>query len=192
MNPTSLPFEFPFQWDNESLREGAGVNAEAAAILKQRDRDLEDYLADPIPTVAGCSVFQHGNVQTLPDNTFTTLDMTTENWSDGNFDLATNIYTVPVSAVYSSVVRVRLQDNLASTFTFGAGVHTSNSDGPWFLWAVYPDISVGTGTDRGSVQAARIAHFQAGDQLRAYAIADRGTTTQVVSAGFDVYRLGVT
>lgn len=45
MNPTSLPFEYPFQWDNESLREGAGVTPEGAAILKQRDRDLEDYLA---------------------------------------------------------------------------------------------------------------------------------------------------
>ena len=45
MNPTSLPFEYPFQWDNESLREGAGVSPEGAAILKQRDRDLEDYLA---------------------------------------------------------------------------------------------------------------------------------------------------
>ena len=45
MNPTSLPFEYPFQWDNESLREGAGVTPEGAAILKQRDRDLEDYLS---------------------------------------------------------------------------------------------------------------------------------------------------
>lgn len=45
MNPTSLPFEYPFQWDNESLREGAGVTPEGAAILKQRDRDLEDFLA---------------------------------------------------------------------------------------------------------------------------------------------------
>lgn len=45
MNPTSLPFEYPFQWDNESLREGAGVTPEGAAILKQRDRDLEDHLA---------------------------------------------------------------------------------------------------------------------------------------------------
>lgn len=45
MNPASLPFEFPFQWDNESLREGAGVTPEGAAILKQRDRDLEDYLS---------------------------------------------------------------------------------------------------------------------------------------------------
>ena len=53
MNPTSLPFEYPFQWDNESLREGAGVTPEGAAILKQRDRDLEDFLAGSggVPTV---------------------------------------------------------------------------------------------------------------------------------------------
>ena len=43
--PRSLPFEYPFQWDNESLREGAGVTEEAAATLRQRDRDLEDFLA---------------------------------------------------------------------------------------------------------------------------------------------------
>ena len=43
--PRSLPFEYPFQWDNESLREGAGVTPEGAAILGQRDRDLEDYLS---------------------------------------------------------------------------------------------------------------------------------------------------
>lgn len=48
MNPTGLPFEFPFRWDNESLREGAGVTPEGAAILKQRDRDLEDYLASAV------------------------------------------------------------------------------------------------------------------------------------------------
>ena len=53
MTPDSLPFEFPFQWDNESLREGAGVTPEAAAILKQRDRDLEDFLAGSagVPTI---------------------------------------------------------------------------------------------------------------------------------------------
>lgn len=42
--PEGLPFEFPFRWDNESLREGAGVSVDAAATLGQRDRDLEDFL----------------------------------------------------------------------------------------------------------------------------------------------------
>lgn len=45
MTPDSLPFEYPFRWRNGELAERAGVDREAAAVLEQRDRDLEDYLA---------------------------------------------------------------------------------------------------------------------------------------------------
>ena len=67
--PRSLPFEYPFQWDNESLREGAGVTPEGAAILKQRDRDLEDHLAaSVVPLVFHWpgAVADHVNVRNGP------------------------------------------------------------------------------------------------------------------------------
>lgn len=45
MIPGNLPFEYPFRWRNEDLASMAGVTPEAAALLDQRDRDLEDFLA---------------------------------------------------------------------------------------------------------------------------------------------------
>lgn len=42
---TDLPFEYPFRWGNKDLAKAAGIDTEARALLEQRDRDLEDYLA---------------------------------------------------------------------------------------------------------------------------------------------------
>ena len=57
--PEGLPFEYPFRWRNETLAERSGVDLEAAALLEQRDRDLEDYLA---ATVVPLIFHWHGQV----------------------------------------------------------------------------------------------------------------------------------
>lgn len=46
----ALPFEFPFRW-NDIRRFLTGVPDEAIDYLDQRDRDLEDFLADREPLI---------------------------------------------------------------------------------------------------------------------------------------------
>ena len=185
----ALPFEFPYRW-GDVRRFFGKLDDEAVDYLDQRDRDLEDFLAAPSPaTLRGCSAerdshFGTSPVQAVPNATFTTLNFDVVNYNDGNFDGA--IYTVPVRGVYSTVVRLRLPDNLAATFSYGAGVHTSNVDGAWFLWGYSSDSTLGSGTSRSSIQITRIKAFQAGDQLRAYCYIDRGASTNVMSSAFDV------
>ena len=67
--PEGLPFEFPFRWQNEDLTRMAGVSPEAAALLEQRDRGLEDYLAaTTVPLIFHWpgTVANHVNVRNGP------------------------------------------------------------------------------------------------------------------------------
>lgn len=54
----SLPFEFPFRW-NELRRLFAGLPDEAADFLDQRDRDIEDFLASLDDDVSGVATESH-------------------------------------------------------------------------------------------------------------------------------------
>lgn len=71
------------------------------------------------------------------------------------------VATIPFSGVYLCTASVRLSDN-ATTYEMGLGIHTSNTDGPWFSWQNKPSGM------RQSWQYTRQVHFNKGDQVRLY------------------------
>lgn len=141
----------------------------------------------PAGVVLGCSVDRddtvHGN-QAIPSSTFTALTCPRITFTDGNW--ASDAYTVAEAGVYALTLRVRLEDNIAPTKSFGAGTHTSLVDGPWFLWA---DTSSATLQKRSSVQVSRITLFAAGDVIRPYIYVD-SASVNVNNTGFDVVYQG--
>ena len=108
---------------------------------------------------------------TIPQASFTTIP----NGSDsllynpgGGFNSASQLYTVPVSGLYSIAANLRLADNTGAV-SYGHGVHTANADHQSFFWT---QTNVDAGGRRNGAPYARVAFFNAGDQLRHYVYAD--------------------
>lgn len=113
-------------------------------------------------------------VQTL-GAAFTTLNLPVEN-SDagGNFDPTTSLYTVPSAGLYLIIAKVRVLDSDGPGRGLGIGVHTTATDGPWFVWQAITSPAGG----RVTLDYQRLAKFNAGDALRLYAYA---TSSQALS-----------
>lgn len=122
---------------------------------------------------AACTVGRTtGSAWQIIGNAFTTLDIGGSGASifdpGSNFNSSTHIYTVPVNGIYQIVSKLRIADGAANRISYGQGVHTSNVDGPWFLWGWTTDVAAGQ-QNRNGLMNIRIAPFNAGDALRLYA-----------------------
>lgn len=144
----------------------------------------------PAGVVLGCSVERVVGLhspQSIPASTFTTLTFGRENFSDGNF--TGGAYQVAETGVYFATVRVRLADGVTPIVSYGTGVHTALTDGPWFQWQDSSSNNKGSTTKRSSQQTSRVALFEAGVSLIPYVYVD-GVTVNVNDAAFDVVYLG--
>lgn len=117
-----------------------------------------------LQTIGGSfSTLQYQNVSPTTD--------TANGWSKAN-----NSYTIPYTGVYLIMSKLRLADNSIGV-SFGQGVHTSNIDGPWFIWANFPNSGGSASQNRFVLLNIRIAHFNAGDVLHHYAYGDNDNET---------------
>lgn len=104
-----------------------------------------------------------------------------------NYNSGTGIYTCPVTGLYQIVSNLRLEDS-APEGNYGQGVHTSEADGPWFLWN---DTNTLSNSRRNGLQNIRTARFNAGDQLRMYYYWDPDTgSTTITAAALTITLLG--
>lgn len=117
---------------------------------------------------------------------FTTVALPTEvTDTGGNYDPATYFYTVPTTGIYEITGTLRVPDSVGANKQMGVGVHTSNVDGPWFLW-----YAVG-GATRQTWPYIRRARFTAGEQLRMYAYSDSaGMSIQAASMQISLVATG--
>lgn len=102
----------------------------------------------------------------MPAQQFTTINIT-QIISDTHGGSTGNIYTVPQSGIYEILFKFRIDDVNMSGGSYGVGVHTTTSDGPWFSWYS------GNVSRQGAIYA-RTAPFVQGDPLRAYFYIDTG------------------
>lgn len=94
----------------------------------------------------------------------TILGWSTISDTTGRFDVATGLYTVPVSGIYRCDFGVRVD----TTKAFGVGVHSGNNDiTSGFTWS----LSGGTGIRR-TVRHGHTARYTAGQTLRVYGYCD--------------------
>lgn len=77
------------------------------------------------------------------------------------FDTTECWYTVPQNGVYQITASYRLPDGYGVK-DFGFGVHSDQSDGPHFFWYQRPNAQ------RWTADQARMAHFNAGDNVRMF------------------------
>lgn len=94
-------------------------------------------------------------------NGFNTVPFQRVSTNIGEFKFSNGIATIPVSGVYLCTASVRFGDN-ASTTELGLGIHTTNTDGPWFSWQNKPSGM------RQSWQYTRQVYFRKGDLVRLY------------------------
>jgi hypothetical protein len=81
------------------------------------------------------------------------------------------VLTIPVTGIYQVTGSLRWADGQAAGVQFGLGVHTSNTDGPWFLWSAIENTTT-TLSRRTSTPYIRTASFTAGQQIRMFSYVD--------------------
>lgn len=120
---------------------------------------------------------------------FTTVTLPTVS-SDpgGNFNTSTNVFTFPVTGLYLAVGRVRYAEAVTADVSYGVGMHTSNVDGPFFLWGATVNPNVTTAR-RNGLMNVRISPFTAGQQLRLFSYFDNPTAQNIDSASLQIYWL---
>lgn len=156
---------------------------------------LDGYLGQRYRLEVGRTTNDTTSFQTI-STAFTTVDVggvstasprTSLADPSASFNATTSIYTVPVTGLYQCSGSLRLNDATAASVNYGLGIHTSNADGPWFLWSSF--ASNATGPRRATGAYLRVASFNAGDQLRLYAYVD-ATAQGVRAASLIVVPIG--
>ena len=120
-------------------------------------------------------------------NSFTTyVSPTIDSDNSGSYNSSNGTITLPYDGLYLIQGTLRVFDDSDSGTQFGVGVHTSNADGPWFLWhaVMYTDNSL----DRTTYPYSRIARFNANDALRMFVYVQNGPL-DMATANFSVYKL---
>lgn len=116
-----------------------------------------------------------GSPATVFNNAFTThIFPSVISAPAGAYNTSTGFITIPSNGIYQITATLRVTDGSPVRRQFGFGVHTSNSDGPWFLWNMVQDV---TTTSRTSFPLMRVARFNTNDQLRMFIFSDGGTLT---------------
>lgn len=142
--------------------------------------DIQGFSAERVSVTHGVTPLAGQGFRTVP---FSVVSFGSENWDDSTFE-----YTVPDDGYFLITARLRLADNEPS-YNYGLGVHTSNIDGPWMLWA---DTSTVAAQKRSVIQVTRFDRFLAGQKLRAYAYLDIAGNRNVGDAKLDIIFLGDT
>jgi hypothetical protein len=88
------------------------------------------------------------------------------------YNTSTGVITIPSDGLYQITGTMRVADASRSGTQYGVGVHTSNSDGPWFLW--HAVLYTTNPNDRTTYPYSRVGRFNTGDQLRMFVFVDRG------------------
>lgn len=134
--------------------------ADAVGLAKARQQVILDVKSSDSQTIA---------------QAFTTIAMPTViTDSSGGWNPSTSTFTVPVTGLYLAVLKCRLNDAVVAACSYGAGIHTSNVDGPHFSWAsTVSGSGSSSGVARNGLTVTRVARFQAGAILRGYAYVDR-------------------
>lgn len=92
--------------------------------------------------------------------------------SGNNWDAAQNHYVVPSTGLYQITATLRTADSEMAGKQFGLGVHTSNSDGSWFLWhCIQNTINI---EHRTTYPYIRTDFFATGQRLRMFSYSDQG------------------
>lgn len=148
-----------------------------------------------LPTFVDVSMSAGGGttVQTIPNGTFTRLNLDTKA-SDvsGIYNTTTHLYTVPATGLYFSQALVRTRDNAwtnASGDNLGVGVKpsTAATADPSFQWNKVLTTAAGGG--RYSADYTRVASYNSGDQLELYVYQDSGASKDLYSAALQIYRV---
>lgn len=87
-----------------------------------------------------------------------------------NFDDATDEYVVPSNGLYLAVGYIRVADNSPSGRSYGMGLHTSASDGPWFLWHLVNNG--GDATRRSTFPYTRMVRLTANQRVQMFSFAN--------------------
>lgn len=133
--------------------------ADAVGLAKARQQVILDVKSSGSQTIA---------------QAFTTIAMPTViTDSSGGWNPSTSTFTVPVTGLYLAVLKYRLNDAVVAACSYGAGIHTSNVDGPIFSWtSTVSGTGSSSGAARNGLTVTRVARFEAGAVLRGYAYVD--------------------
>lgn len=107
--------------------------------------------------------------------------------TSSSYNATTGTITLANDGLYLIQGTLRVKDKSPVGVQFGVGVHTSNVDGPWFLWHAVQNTT--NGRDRTTYPYSRLARFNANDQLRMFVYVDDTTGLIMTSANFSVYKL---
>ena len=105
-----------------------------------------------------------------------------------SYDSTTGHVTIPFDGLYLITGRMRSKDYTPAGTEWGVGVHTSNVDGPHFLWHAVNTTS--TSFRRTTYPYIRVARFNAQDELRMFVyIAPQTPAKYFSAAGMQILRL---
>ncbi|GJD34202.1 DUF2793 domain-containing protein [Methylobacterium aerolatum] len=121
------------------------------------------------------------NTNQTVGSAFTRITLTQKNDdTGGNWDTSSSLYTCPRRGVYQITGSLRVADATGAGTQYGVAVHTTETDGPWFLWhSVGPAPSV-----RSTYVYSRLTPQAAGDQLRMFSYSDQGV--KIIGAGLQI------
>lgn len=95
-------------------------------------------------------------------------------------------YVVPSTGLYLLQGTYRPQDSSTTGLQFGAGLHTSNIDGVWFVWHAVQNTTVTS--RRTTYPVGRMTTLTAGAKVRMFAYVDGGSLAVQV-AGWQIIRI---
>ena len=191
--PIPINTNVAFLWNGSAWNVWNGAVTTPSIIAAQADNNVFVNAAGVLtksPTSMGASFIDvaASSAQFVAATSFTTVVMGTVNVNPNNYyNASTSIYTVPFSGLYQISGTLRVTDFSPAGAQFGVGVHTSNTDGSWFLWHAVQTTIVSY--HRTTYPYIRVGYFNAGDQLRMFCYADQVGGLTFSNAGMQIFRL---
>ena len=158
-----------------NIENGSSVTVDLSQL-----QDVNPFFVD----VAGQDPKEFGRRFTTYIHPTATTDPT------NSHDSSTGTIMIPSNGLYQITGTIRTRDFSEKDTQFGVGVHTSNIDGPWFLWHTVQEIGKKNNTkyNRTSYPYIRLARFNAGEQLRMFIYVD-GDPLEMQTSGFQVLKI---
>lgn len=155
----------PVVRDENAVWTAANTATTAAADAEAAAEDAHTVLAQMTDgTFSGVSLeVMTGATQALAKGDYNVIQFNTVRVDTlGGFDMATGLYTIPVSGTWAVSGSMRIQDSsLPAGSNVGVGIANQNGDTPGFQWSE-------PGPFRNTFQVNRSTFFSAGDKVRLY------------------------
>lgn len=172
-----------YDFQGNIVRGLLAANANGQALEYEQFKALKDRPAETFVDVSigfpDPSTFTFGSFSTI-------IFPAIASNANSLYDSATGHYSVPSTGLYQISGTIRSVDSSPAGVNFGVGVHTSNDDGPWFLWHSVQDTI--QGHRRTTYPYLRVGIFPEGGLLRMFTYADQFLNG--LSASMQILRIG--